>query len=143
MTEFTPVSALAGGLMIGAAAVMLYVLLGRIAGISGILNGALTASDGQRGWRLQFLLGLVAGGALYQWVGGHALLTRTDFPLPLLVLAGLLVGFGTRLGSGCTSGHGVCGVARLSTRSLLATAVFLGVGMLTATLMMFLGRGAP
>ncbi len=133
MTDFTPVTALTGGMLIGFAAVLLRRFLGRIAGISGIFNTAFSTRTDDRLWRITFLFGLIAAGAAYQSMSGEQLITRSDFSLPLLLFAGLLVGFGTRLGSGCTSGHGVCGIARLSWRSLAATAVFLLVGMLTAS----------
>ena len=133
MIEFTPVSALIGGGLIGLAAVLLLKLNGRIAGISGIANGLLTLSPGDRLWRALFLIGLIGGGYLYQAITAEPLITRQGFSLVLLSVAGLLVGFGTRLGSGCTSGHGVCGIARLSPRSLVATIAFLGTGMLTAS----------
>lgn len=133
MSGFTPVSALAGGALIGVAAVLLMLMIGRVAGISGIANGALHADSGERGWRVAFLVGLVLGGTLVQLASPAPLVTRSGFPWWLLVSAGVLVGFGTRLGSGCTSGHGVCGVARFSKRSLAATAVFLSLGAATAT----------
>ena len=135
MTEFTPFSALIGGALIGLAAVLLMRLNGRIAGVSGITNGAMAVSAPDRLWRLLFVAGLVLGGIVFQAVADQPLLTRTDFPAGKLVAAGLLVGAGTRIGSGCTSGHGVCGVARLSSRSITATTVFLTIGMLTATLL--------
>ena len=133
MIEFTPVSALVGGGLIGLAAVLLLKFNGRIAGISGIVNGALAIQSGDRLWRLLFILGLVIGGYLYQVATAQPLVTREGFPMGLLIVAGLLVGFGTRLGSGCTSGHGVCGIARLSSRSIVATLAFLGTGMFTAS----------
>jgi len=140
MIDFTPVSAILGGAIIGLAAVLLLKFNGRIAGISGIVNGALSMQPGDRLWRLLFIVGLIVGGYCYQQFTGEALVTREGFPLLQLIGAGLLVGFGTRLGSGCTSGHGVCGIARLSPRSLLATVAFLGTGMLTASLMyLFMG----
>lgn len=126
-TEFTPVSALLGGALIGLAATLLLALLGRIAGISGIVNGAIERS-GDRGWRFAFLIGLVAGAAAWFAFGIDVPAPRSGFPLPWLVAAGLFVGAGTRLGSGCTSGHGVCGLARLSPRSLAAVVVFMGLG---------------
>lgn len=123
-TEFTPVSALLGGALIGLAATLLYAALGRIAGISGILNQALEQA-GDRGWRFAFLLSLVAGAGLWLAFVSEVPAPRSDFPLSWLIVAGLLVGFGTRLGNGCTSGHGICGLARLSKRSLVAVAVFM------------------
>jgi uncharacterized membrane protein YedE/YeeE len=127
-TVFTPVTALAGGVLIGFAALLLYALLGRIAGISGILNNAIE-TRGDRGWRIAFLLGMVA--AATAWFAFDGAAPRTGFPLPWLLAAGVLVGFGTRIGSGCTSGHGVCGLARLSRRSLVATLAFMGAGIAT------------
>lgn len=131
MESFTPVSGLAGGLLIGAAATLLLAGIGRIAGVSGIAGGLLRRTPGDAAWRLLFLLGLVSGGGLYALASGAPLAIRIDVGAPLLVVAGVLVGFGTRLGSGCTSGHGVCGIARLSARSIAATVTFIGVAMAT------------
>lgn len=131
--DFTPISATIGGALIGIAAVLLLKLNGRLAGISGILNSALSSRQDDRLWRVLFVGGLVIGGLLYQQVSSVPLLTRENFSWVQLIAAGLLVGFGTRLGSGCTSGHGVCGIARLSPRSIIATLIFLGCGMATAT----------
>ena len=129
MDSFTPVSALAGGLLIGGAATLLLWLNGRIAGISSIANGLLAWQPGDVFWRLLFLGGLVAGAGLYYALFGNAPTPRPHFPGWLLGVAGLLVGFGTSLGSGCTSGHGVCGLGRLSMRSLVATLIFLVTGI--------------
>ena len=127
---FSPWTALAGGLIIGAAAAMFIVLNGRIAGISSVLGGLLRPSRGDFGWRLAFVSGLVA--SPLAWAAFRVLpVLRIDAGYPQLVIAGLLVGFGTRYGSGCTSGHGVCGIARLSPRSIAATAAFVGSGFLT------------
>lgn len=131
-TEFSPVSALLGGLLIGLAATVLLWSLGRIAGLSGILNDALEQSR-ERGWRIAFLLGLVAAAGF--WFALVDVAPRAGFPLPWLVAGGLLVGFGTRLGSGCTSGHGICGLARWSKRSLVAVAVFMTAGFITVYLL--------
>lgn len=131
MENFTPISALIGGGLIGAAAAVLLWLNGRIAGISGIFNGVLSPQSGDTAWRALFLFGLIAGASLYASLNPAAYAPRAGFPVALLVLGGFLVGFGTRMGGGCTSGHGVCGVARLSVRSLVATAVFLTTGMAT------------
>ncbi|MBF6022456.1 YeeE/YedE family protein [Lysobacter niastensis] len=131
-TEFTPLTALIGGALIGLAASLLYASLGRIAGISGILNSAVDEREG-RGWRLAFLLGLIAGAAA--WFAFAGAPGRDDFPLPWLLAAGLLVGFGTRWGNGCTSGHGICGLARLSKRSLLSVLAFMGTGFITTFVM--------
>lgn len=126
------VAGLTGGIVIGVAAFALLWLIGRIAGISGIVGGLLAgAPAGDRVWRLAFLAGLLLAGAL---AAPEPVLTAGSSPA-LLVVAGLLVGFGTRLGNGCTSGHGVCGLARLSWRSLVATVVFMGAGILTVTVL--------
>ena len=135
MENFTPFSALAGGGLIGLAAAALLLLQGRIAGISGILNGILEPATTDRGWRLAFLAGLIAGAVIVIQLQGLPFVPRTTFPLPLLLAGGFLVGFGTRMGSGCTSGHGVCGMARISPRSIVATVTFLAIGMLTATVL--------
>jgi len=125
MTPFTPIAALAGGLLIGLAAVLLMWLDGRIAGVSGIAGGLWFAESGERAWRVLFLAGLVLGAWGATALGTAHTPPRTGFPPALLVLAGLLGGYGTSLGHGCTSGHGVCGIARWSWRSLVATTVFL------------------
>jgi uncharacterized membrane protein YedE/YeeE len=130
MTPFTPWTATAGGLLIGGAATLLLVANGRLAGISGILGGALGGAAGDRLWRVCFLLGLPLG-ALAMGVARGGLEIRISASPMALVVAGLLVGFGTQLGGGCTSGHGVCGVARGSRRSLVATVVFMLAGALT------------
>ena len=131
MHNFTPLSALAGGVLIGASAVLLLWLNGRIAGISSIAAGILDWRRGDVLWRLLFLGGLVAGAGLFYALFGDAPVARAEFPVWLLGLGGLLVGFGTSLGSGCTSGHGVCGLGRLSVRSLAATVVFLVTAIVT------------
>ena len=131
MENFTPVSGLIGGLLIGAAAALLLWLNGRISGISGIVGGLLAPRISETGWRVAFVVGLLLGGFGYMAATGGALPVRMTASLPVLVAAGLLVGFGTRLGSGCTSGHGLCGIARLSKRSIVASAVFFAVAMLT------------
>ena len=128
--SFTPWASLAGGVLIGVAAAMFVLLNGRIAGISGVLSGLLVPMKGDIAWRVAFILGIVAAPALY------ALFTRLptldiDAGWGALVLAGLLVGVGTRYGAGCTSGHGVCGLSRLSPRSLVATLTFMGAGFAT------------
>lgn len=127
MANFTPISALAGGALIGLAAVLLMLFHGRIAGISGILGGLVSPRADDAGWRLAFLAGLIGGAALMAWAGGMVP-TVPPRSLAVVAVAGLLVGVGTQLGSGCTSGHGVCGLARLSPRSLAATAIFMAAG---------------
>src|SRR5690242_17133534 len=124
----TPLSALAGGVLIGLAAALLLLTHGRIAGISGIVAGALGAGEGERGWRVLFLAGFVAGGLVAARVAPHTFAAPRDVSAVVLVVAGLLVGYGTRLGSGCTSGHGLCGLGRLSWRSLIATVTFMATG---------------
>ena len=128
--HFTPWTALAGGVLIGAAAAMFLLLNGRVAGISGILGGLLRPSAGDIGWRVAFIAGLLAAPLLYQLVTPLPAV-QIDADTGLLVTAGLLVGLGTRYGSGCTSGHGVCGLSRLSPRSLVATAAFMAAGFVT------------
>ena len=131
MENFTPVPATIGGLLIGISAVLLLWLNGRVAGISGILHSAASLGTTDRLWRWLFLLGLVLGAASYTWTMGPGFELRSGYPLPLLLTAGFVVGFGTRLGGGCTSGHGVCGMARLSRRSLVATLTFMAAGFVT------------
>jgi uncharacterized protein len=128
--HFTPWASLAGGLLIGTAAAMFLLLNGRIAGISGILGGLLRPRAGDIGWRVAFMLGLVAAPLLYQ-LAAPLPAVQVNAGTALLVVAGLLVGMGTRYGSGCTSGHGVCGLSRLSPRSLVATAAFMVAGFVT------------
>ena len=127
MTEFTPVAASLGGLLIGIAAAFLLVTNGRIAGISGILGQAIWPSPGEdRGWRIAFVLGLPLGAAMVSFLG-VSLEPEIEASPVVLVAAGLLVGFGTRLGNGCTSGHGICGMSRGSTRSIAATLTFMAI----------------
>ena len=131
MENFTPLSALLGGALIGASASVLWLFNGRIAGISGILGGLVTPAAGHVLWRLAFLLGMAAAPLLLLAFGTAIEPAKITSSRPLLVTGGLLVGFGTRLGSGCTSGHGVCGMARLSPRSIVATLVFMAAGFVT------------
>ena len=127
-THFTPWASLAGGVLIGLAAVLLVLLNGRIAGVSGILHGLFAQPPGDRAWRAAFVIGLVAAG--FAWhVFDPASSTSGNPSLAWAALAGALVGFGTRVGGGCTSGHGVCGLGRFSMRSLVAVAVFMAAGM--------------
>ena len=131
---FTPVSALIGGALIGASASMMLALNGRIAGISGVLGGLVRPQRGDVEWRITFMAGLLAGGVLLALAYPRALLATSASPIALTVIAGLLVGFGTQLGGGCTSGHGVCGISRFSMRSILATLTFMASGALAAFL---------
>lgn len=133
-TDFTPLASTLGGMMIGLAAASMLALNGRIAGISGILGGFLEAGEGWS-WRGLFLLGMVLGGLGLVVVMPAATPGAAIDSLPLLIAAGLLIGFGTRLGGGCTSGHGVCGISRLSVRSLTATAIFMAAAFVTTGLL--------
>ncbi len=130
MEHFTPFSALAGGMLIGLGAALLLFANGKVAGISGIVGGLLRPSQGDTLWRVAFVLGLLAGGLVLRGIAPEVFTFALTRSTPALVLAGLLVGAGTRLGNGCTSGHGVCGIGRGSGRSLVATAVFMATGML-------------
>jgi uncharacterized membrane protein YedE/YeeE len=125
MATFDPTLALLGGLLIGIASVLLMVLIGRIAGISGILGGALAISAHDKMWRLAFIAGLIVAPVLMSLLGHPLPEPQMPASWVEVVAAGLLVGFGARLGGGCTSGHGVCGIARLSARSIAATAIFM------------------
>ena len=139
MENFTPISAALGGAMIGLSAVWLMASAGRIAGISGILGGALKAPKTDKLWRWTFLLGLGLGPLLVGLFKPSTL--QVSFPTtgPLLIVAAVLVGIGTQLGNGCTSGHGVCGNARLSIRSLIATLTFMATGVLTVFILRLTG----
>ena len=140
-TAFTPWSALAGGALIGLAAALFIHANGRIAGISGIVGGLLRPSPGDRAWRLAFVLGMVAAPLLWSLAATlPPLIIAADWPL--LIVAGLVVGISTRYGAGCTSGHGVCGISRLSPRSLVATLAFMGSGFVTVFVVRHLLGGA-
>jgi uncharacterized membrane protein YedE/YeeE len=132
LTPYMP--ALLGGVLIGIAVSLLLFVNGRVAGVSGILGGALQKRDRDFPWRLAFLLGLLAGGIVLQILAPEAFVNTTNRGWIVLVTAGLLVGYGTSLGSGCTSGHGICGLSRFSPRSLAATLAFMFFGILTATI---------
>ncbi len=136
-THFTPWTSLAGGILLGIASAMMVLLSGRILGISGILGGLLAPRTGDMGWRLAFLLGMGASPMVFAALMPPELLpvVRIDASEPLIALAGVLVGLGTRYGSGCTSGHGVCGLSRLSPRSLVATLGFMAAGFATVYLL--------
>jgi uncharacterized membrane protein YedE/YeeE len=135
MASFNPISALLGGSLIGLASVLLMMLSGRIAGISGIFGGCLTLAAGDNVWRFAFIVGLILAPVASGLLG---------YPLPIpdmpanwvmIAIAGLLVGFGARLGGGCTSGHGICGIARLSARSIVATAIFMASAIVVVAVM--------
>ncbi len=141
VTVFSPGPGLAGGILIGLSAVLLLVANGRIAGISGIVGGLLKPSPGDVGWRLFFVFGMLIGAGIYLLLTGD-LGVVPQVSMPLTVVAGLLVGIGTKLGSGCTSGHGVCGIGRLSLRSMVATIVFMLAGGITVYLIRHVIGGA-
>ncbi|MFN3232085.1 MAG: YeeE/YedE family protein [Alphaproteobacteria bacterium] len=130
MVNFTPLPALIGGVLIGLAATLLMGLNGRIAGISGILGGLLPPGNDAR-WRLAFVIGLVCGGGAYVLATGGLPPITSEASTLMLIAGGLLVGYGTRLGSGCTSGHGVCGIGRLSPRGIVSTVIYIGVAAIT------------
>jgi uncharacterized membrane protein YedE/YeeE len=132
-TYFTPWASLAGGVLLGVASALFILLNGRILGISGILGGLLPAKSGDASWRITFMLGLIASPLLMKAFAPAQLLyaSRIEANMVMVVIAGLLVGLGTRYGSGCTSGHGVCGLSRLSPRSMAATGLFMAAGFAT------------
>ena len=131
-TQFTPWSALAGGMLIGVSALIMLGFNGRIAGISGIVGNLPTSRGGELAWRLAFTVGLIAGAfAFLQLAPPDALNIHVEVSLPTMIVAGFLVGLGTKLGSGCTSGHGVCGIGRVSPRSMTATMTFMLVAIAT------------
>lgn len=134
MHNLTLFSGLSGGALIGLAASMLMILTGRLAGVSGILGGLLTPRPGDRGWRIAFIAGLIAAPLLAALGGAPLPDPRMTSNMALIALGGLLVGFGTRIGNGCTSGHGVCGFARLSTRSITATIIFMVTAIITVAI---------
>ena len=138
MHNFTPWSALAGGMMIGLAASLMLIGSGRVTGISGMLSGLLQPVRGDIGWRALFMLGLLLAGAV-AYVATPDQLGASPRSLGLIAVAGLLVGVGTRIGNGCTSGHGVCGISRLSPRSLIATLTFIASGVIAVLLTRLLG----
>lgn len=135
MEGFTPVLSSLGGALIGLAAVALLLSHGRIAGISGIADGVLHPEPDDTLWRVLFLAGLLSGALLLRWLLPTALAVRIDVPLSAVLVGGFLVGLGTRIGNGCTSGHGVCGVGRLARRSLVASAVFFTTAVATRLLL--------
>ena len=141
MTEFTPIASLFGGALIGLSAVLLMLFQGRIAGMTGILSGVLPPRQPDWHWRLQFLVGAIAAPFLLVWLGGVSI----SFSIPVsnfaLVIGGILVGIGVTYGNGCPSGHGVCGIARLSHRSIVATVTFMAAAFATVYLVRHLVGG--
>ncbi len=131
MAEFNWMTALGGGILIGLSSVILLAFSGRIMGVSGMVNNLVTPTPGGTTWRLYLLGGMMLGGALYEYVLAPSPTPAFGFAPVAMIIGGLLVGFGTRMGSGCTSGHGVCGLGRLSPRSLVAVVTFLSTGILT------------
>jgi len=131
LENFTPISALLGGALIGVSVSLLLLLNGRMAGISGIMNGLFSSPKKEELWRGLFLIGLIIGAVLFQWISHDSLPLRQNYPLWLIIVGGFFVGMGTRMGSGCTSGHGICGIANFSRRSIVATIIFMLSGMLT------------
>jgi hypothetical protein len=134
MANFTPVSAAIGGGLIGLSAVLLMLLTGRIAGVSGIFGNLLDSRSDDKGGSIAFLAGLILAPLIAGWMGYGMPLPEMPASWAVIVAAGLLVGFGTRLGGGCTSGHGICGIARLSGRSIAATAIFMLAAIVTVAL---------
>jgi len=131
--------ALAGGVLIGVASLLVLVLDGRVLGLSGVVAGLLGRPDDQTGWRLSLVAGLAVGGVLLALVAPSTVDVRLEASTPMIILAGLCVGFGTRMGNGCTSGHGVCGIGRMSVRSLIATLTFIATGVITVVVSRGLG----
>ena len=134
MQNFTPLMSLAGGIIIGCAALVLLVSIQRIAGISGIIGGLFPVIRQDLTWRLFFVAGLLLGGFVLAAVYPNSLAINLTYSTPALVVAGLLVGFGSRLGNGCTSGHGICGLGRLSSRSMIAVVTFMVTGIISAVM---------
>lgn len=142
MENFTPIASLLGGLLIGLSAALLLLCDGKIAGISGIVGGIINPTKNDTLWRLLFVAGLLTGGLAFSLFSPQALTIGVSRSTGALIAAGLLVGFGTRLGNGCTSGHGVCGISRFSQRSILATIIFMATGILTVFIINHLLGGA-
>jgi uncharacterized membrane protein YedE/YeeE len=134
MANFTPLSAAIGGMLIGLSAVLLMLLTGRIAGISGIFGGLLNLRGEDKGWRIAFIAGLILAPVIAGWIGHGMAPPKLPASWVVIAAAGLLVGFGTRLGGGCTSGHGICGIGRLSMRSIAATIVFMVTAVITVAI---------
>ena len=142
MQNFSPVESLVGGIVIGIAALVLLRFYKRIAGISGIFGGLFPFDTGETLWRLTFLAGLMTGGVVLSFLHSDAVTFELTYSNPALILAGLLVGVGSRMGNGCTSGHGICGLGRLAPRSMAAVLTFMVTGILTAVVVQQLFSGA-
>jgi len=142
MTNFTPLSAAIGGALIALSLAVMLIGTGRIAGVSGMFAGFLRPSSGDWTWRLYFLVGMFAAGAVFRVAEPDRFDYATRVPLWLVAISGVLVGVGVRASKGCTSGHGLCGMSRLSKRSIIATMTFFGVGVATATIVGIVLRGA-
>lgn len=143
MHNFTPIPSLIGGLLIGLAASFMLLSHGKVAGISGLYGGLFRRGTSDRSFRLSFVLGLVFTGVALRWLLPHAFVSSGTPKVPLALVAGALVGFGTQLGNGCTSGHGVCGISRLSIRSLVATSTFIATGIITVFVVRHVLGGTP
>jgi uncharacterized membrane protein YedE/YeeE len=142
MGDFTPYSGFFGGVLIGVAAVMLLLANGRLAGISGIIGGLLAPPFPDAAWRLMFIVGLWLGAVAFMFAKGAPIAVAVQASVPVMAVAGFLVGVGTRMGGGCTSGHGICGIARLSRRSMVATIVFVTTAIATVYVVRQLVQGA-
>lgn len=142
MTEFTPVSALIGGALIGLSVVFFMATMGRIAGISGIVSGLMNPKSSDFGWKLAFVAGLMVAPFVYAMMRPEDVSVAFPHSIGFIVAGGLLVGIGSRLGSGCTSGHGICGMARLSPRSIVATLTFMATGIITVFVIRMIGGAA-
>lgn len=141
MENFTPVASLLGGVLIGIAALILLAFNGHIAGITGVTRGVLRPKTGDTIWRIVFILGLIAGPLVFQTISGTQAASIITSSTPVLVFGGLLVGFGSSLGNGCTSGHGICGIGRISKRSIIATGSFMATAAFTVYVMQHVIRG--
>ena len=141
MDDFTPFASIIGGTILGIAALILFATVKRIAGVSGIIGGLLLFKKNDTAWRVVFLSGLIFGGLILSKVYPQTLSIELTYSTPALILAGLLVGFGSRIGNGCTSGHGICGLGQLQPHSMVAVISFLTTGIITATIVGTLLRG--
>lgn len=142
MENLNVMAPLLGGVMIGVAATVMLLFTGRIAGNSGIIGGLFSFKKDKACWRVFYVVGLMLGALIYKWIKQGEVPIEINATVPSLIIAGLLVGFGTRLGSGCTSGHGICGIARCSKRSITATLIFMGTAMATVYIIKILSGGA-